>query len=388
MPTIYQSLEADHRHMEDLLGRLEAPRGQAGFDHVGRRRLRDHLVVAGSRHEVCEELVLWPAVRKRAAGGEALRAHALAQERDAKHLLDALRFATSEEEIIDLSRQVGEVMRLHVAFEEAQVWPALRSATTRIGARMLGAKLSLAAKVAPTRPHPRGPDSFAGLLMVGTPAAALDRLRDRLARRRGSYPGRSSTAGWPDAVAAVERDHASIESLLAQLDPAGWGADLEAGGRTAPDPGLVNRLIREVSVHDWVEREHLYPLARRRIHDGNDLYAHWIAEHGAMVEILSEIDRRPEGDPHRRRLLDRLIPLLRTHIAEEESGVLPALRARMADEELTELGRTLQAAKAKAPTRPHGRAAGVGVGARLSRVVIRPLDRVRDAASGRDRPRG
>jgi hypothetical protein len=55
----------------------------------------------------------------------------------------------------------------------------------------------------------------------------------------------------------------------------------------------------------------------------------------------------------------------------------------MAEAELAELGQVLQAAKPKAPTRPHSHLGGAGLGARLSRAVAAPLDKTRDALAGR-----
>jgi hypothetical protein len=74
---------------------------------------------------------------------------------------------------------------------------------------------------------------------------------------------------------------------------------------------------------------------------------------------------------------------IRTHIEQEEAGVLAPLAARMTDEELVDLGGLLESGRAKAPTRPHRYVAGAGLGARLSRLVAGPLDKTRDAPPGR-----
>ena len=49
---------------------------------------------------------------------------------------------------------------------------------------MLGFKYSMAKKIAPTRPHPHGPQRQLGLLTRGLFTAGFDRLRDKVTGRR------------------------------------------------------------------------------------------------------------------------------------------------------------------------------------------------------------
>lgn len=368
---IYRCLDADHREIQVLLDQLELAPADAPFDHVARRYLVDHLIMAASRHEAGEELVFWPAVRKRARDGAALADAGLAQEREAKFVLDAMRFSRSDDGLVDEARELAELVRAHIDFEEQQTWPALKQTTTRLGAVVLGAKFALATKFPPTRPHPGGPNTPLGFATRGVPAVILDHARDRLSGRHKPHPDLSTIAAGPDTAAVVSRDHAAIESLLRRLDNPG-----------DPDSGLVNQLVKQFSIHDAIERKHLYPAMRRRLADGNDRYAQWIRQHVQVATLLAEIDRRPHGDPHRRDLLNELIPLVRFHIADEESALV-VVQTRMAPEELVALGRALDSAKARAPTRPHAHIAGAGPGARLSWKLLTPLDRIRDAISHR-----
>lgn len=371
MPTIFRTLAAEHRAVEALLDELTTPPAAAPFDLEARRRLLDHLVIVASRHEACEELVLWPAVRKRAAGGAALADSALAQERRAKFQLDALRFAPAEEDVVVQSAELAAALRSHIAFEEERALPALRQKVSAVGAAVLGAKYAMAAKLAPTRPHPRGPDTRAGFAARGLPAVMLDRFRDAVGGRKEPPVTPEVAARAPDALAVIEADHTAIDEVLRRLDRPGM-----------PDAVAANDLVRRLSVHDAVERAHLYPLMRDRIPNGNARYAQWIRHHGEIAKLVAHLDRREPDDPHRRALVDEIGEQVRGHF-EEERVALELLRDRLAAEELVALGRTLQAAKAKAPTRPHTHLAGAGAGARLSRMVAAPLDRARDALTGR-----
>lgn len=368
---MYRMLEQDHREVLALVDQLTGTEGDR-LEDSSRRLLVDRLVAAESRHEAAEEMVFWPAVRRRVTSGRHLSDEGRRQEGDAKFVLDSLRFAQTG----DLGRRLPEaaaLIRRHIAFEEQEVWPALRRATGPIGAQLLGVKFKAAAAAAPTRPHPHGPDGGAGLAVVGPAVAVGDRMVDRLTGRRRRLARPEGVAGQTeDPVEFLAGEHRRINDLLHQIAEAGWPAD-----------ELVDQVIRELSVHDAIERQHLYPVVRRRLEAGNDVYDHALSEHGEIAAVLSEIDRRPQHDTHRRDQLARLGELVRTHVAEEEGSVLPALRAHLSQPELVRLAADLQAARAKAPTRPHPHAAGAGFGARVSRLIAAPLDKSRDALAGR-----
>jgi hemerythrin superfamily protein len=364
---LFTILKQQHEEVEGLLVQLETPPQRSTLDETARWHLARHLVIAESRHEAAEEAVVWPAVRKRVDGGEALAGKAVEQERDGRYFLDNLRFAEGGEPRNELIAEYGSAAREHIRFEEDEVWPALRDATSRLAQVVLGAELSLAHRLAPTRPHPRGPDRPLGLATLGLPTATMDRLRDRLSagRREGSGP-------MPNAIEVLTRDHGTVEGLFRQVP-----------GDGIPEAQVVAAIVRELSVHDAIEKEHLYPVVRARMAEGNRVSARSITEHGEVARVLGEIDRRSPDDPHRRDLLAELMPAVRAHVAEEEGEIFPALQARMAPEELDELGATLAAAKAKAPTRPHPHAPQSSLGSRAARLVAAPLDKARDLVQRR-----
>ncbi len=369
---IYQILGRDHDEILGLLAQLEVDPRRVSVDAAARRHLTDHLVAASSRHEAREELAFWPVVRRWLASGGGLADRGLAQEGDAKAMLDALRFAPADEEAVGQVRELAGLVRSHIAFEQDEVWPALRRATGRAGAWWLGARFRLAARNAPTRPHPRGPDRPLGLATKGTAVAMADRLRDKATHRRTHHLRPADVEATTDAISLLSGDHAQIGDLLNRLEKT-----------DPPDPAATSELVKQLSIHDAVEREFFYPLVRLRLDAGNGIAGRSLDEHGEVAARLAEVDRRPDDDPYRRHLLNELSPLVRKHFAEEEGDLFPALRARMSAEGLAELGEKMAAARAKAPTRPHRWLGGTGAGTRLSRLVSRPVDRARDALSGR-----
>ncbi|MHB1536819.1 MAG: hemerythrin domain-containing protein [Acidimicrobiales bacterium] len=175
-------MKRDHRYVEGLLDQLCADPAEVTYDETARKNLVDYLVAAESRHEAAEEIVLWPAVRRRVPDGGELADTALRQETEGKTVLETLRFADSNSRQ-QLAGEFADLARAHVAFEENEVLPALRKTTLWPGAWLLGAKFNLAKRVSPTRPHPRGPNRRLGLLTSGLLTAGLDRLRDRVSGR-------------------------------------------------------------------------------------------------------------------------------------------------------------------------------------------------------------
>lgn len=183
VPNIFSILKREHGEVERLLVQLEVDPAQTTMDEAARVHLAQHLVMVESRHEAAEEMVFWPAVRKRLREGDALADRALAQEREAKYTLDALRFAASEESRLALVTEFARAARAHVAFEEEEVWPVFRKAIGHLGRWLLGMRYVFAERVGPTRPHPRGPDRPLGMFTRGIAVATLDRVRDKMTGR-------------------------------------------------------------------------------------------------------------------------------------------------------------------------------------------------------------
>jgi hemerythrin-like domain-containing protein len=283
-----------------------------------------------------------------------------------------MRVAEDEETLCREAKVLAGLVARHVHLEEQEAWPYVHRRRSRIGAALVGAQFALARRTAPTRPHPRGPDRPAGILTTGMAASTLDRVRDKLSGRRSRYPARSDARSYPDPIHILTAQHNRMRSLMRHFEDGGL-----------PDPGVVDDLVRAWAAHDSMEREHLYPLLRTRIHDGNGLYSQWLSDHGELTSELVEIERHPREPEYRRERLGELIPHLLVHMDQEEEGVLPAMRARLADEELADLGLALSQAEDRAPTHPHPVLAGAGAGAKLARLVVRPVDTLRDRLHGR-----
>lgn len=189
MADIWAVLTQDHQEVKDMLAEMEsllASHPQVADDaHVQHRAgLAEKLVMEESRHEAAEEQYFWPAVRDKLANGDELAAKAIEQESEGKKVLDRLRKAAPDKHEFDaLVTQFIAAGREHIAFEEDQVWPAMRATLSAEEATELGEKFELAKKMGPTRPHPHTPANPAVLKTAGVAAALVDKAADVLTGR-------------------------------------------------------------------------------------------------------------------------------------------------------------------------------------------------------------
>ena len=176
-----------------------------------------------------------------------------------------------------------------------------------------------------------------------------------------------------NAIDLIVQDHREVDELFGELEDGG-------GDRTA----LVHDVIRELSIHAAIEEQFLYP-AMRRLPGGEELVEEALDEHQEAKEALSELDGMDEDEPDFDAKVRSLIQDVRHHVEEEESDLLPKLRAALSDSELEELGQRMERGKAMAPTRPHPRAPSTPPGVVVAGAVAGVVDRARDAATGRGR---
>lgn len=175
-----------------------------------------------------------------------------------------------------------------------------------------------------------------------------------------------------DAITILTADHREVEALFSQVE-----------AKATPDEQVVNRIIRELSIHDAIEKEYLYPTVREKLSAGGGLADHSLEEHDKVAETLVAIDKADHGSGEQVQLLTQLISMVNRHVQEEEQQIFPAMRTSMSQSELDELGKKLETAKKTAPTRPHPHAPSEGLGTKVAGAMAAPLDKARDAMQGR-----
>jgi hemerythrin superfamily protein len=169
-------LKADHKSVEELFTRFEAAGPRA---LKTKRSLVDRMIAELSVHAAIEETVLYPAARSEVPDAESEVLEALEEHHVVKWELSELEgMAPDDERFTAKVTVLTETVRHHVKEEESTLFPALRKHLTRARLVELGEELAQRKSLAPTRPHPRGPDTPPQAVAVDAVAGALDKARD------------------------------------------------------------------------------------------------------------------------------------------------------------------------------------------------------------------
>lgn len=169
-----------------------------------------------------------------------------------------------------------------------------------------------------------------------------------------------------DAIAVLIADHRKVLSLFEQMQSS-------PGERTT-----IQQIVRELSIHDAIERQLLYPLVKEKIPTiGGQLAERSLDEHEDQARLLADIEAADGSEQGR--LLAELLRTVTEHVSEEEHQVFPNLRTVSTHSELLELGERLEDAKAKAPTHPHPHTPRSSGGAKAAGMIASATDKVRDS---------
>ena len=169
-------LKEDHRTVEGLFRR---------FERSSNRQTRTagevvtRIIEELSRHAAIEEQAFYPAVRKAMPDVEDDILEALEEHHVVKWTLSELDGMQPSDERFEAKVTVlMESVRHHVREEERELFPEVRRAMGRTQLAELGAKMEKLKKTAPSRPHPRTPDTPPGNLVAGAVSGGLDKARE------------------------------------------------------------------------------------------------------------------------------------------------------------------------------------------------------------------
>ncbi|MFF5703256.1 hemerythrin domain-containing protein [Streptomyces sp. NPDC012794] len=177
---VIAELTTDHREVEEIFGKMEAlPPGDAR-----RKEYADQAIMELVRHSVAEESYLYPAVREKLPNGDALADKELADHAAAERVMKDLEGCEADDPRFDvLAAKLMAEIREHMADEEQNLFPRLRTACGPEMLGTLGDKVRTAKKTAPTRPHPSAPDTPPANKLLAPGLGLVDRLRDAMSGR-------------------------------------------------------------------------------------------------------------------------------------------------------------------------------------------------------------
>lgn len=173
--SVVELLLRDHQKAERLLGELDST-SDSGLEEYF-CRLREELV----RHEVAEELIVYPAFRRNVDAGDEIANACIAEQRQAAAALADLEKADIARPSFRMRlEELRGAVLAHAKHEETAVFPVLARATASSELAELGERYEKALAAAPTHPHPHAPTTPPGNVVVGSVEALVDRVRDAM----------------------------------------------------------------------------------------------------------------------------------------------------------------------------------------------------------------
>ncbi len=145
-----------------------------------------------------------------------------------------------------------------------------------------------------------------------------------------------------DAISMLEAEHDEVDELFTKYEALG---DRALEGRRK----LVGRIIRELSVHTYIEEQVLYPRLRQAGKEIKDEVLEGLEEHHAIKELLSELDGMAPDDERYDAKVKVLKEQVEHHVEEEEGEMFPHARKALDAATLVELADEMERVRPQAP---------------------------------------
>ena len=199
----------DHAELERRLSRVRATAGReqdAALSDLYR------LVFP---HAFAEEAVIWPAVRRYVADGEAVTLRNEQEHQQINELVGQLEgMSPDDPERAALVEQVVALLHQDARDEEDMILPRLQEAVDVATLRRLGRAWWVLRHTAPTRPHPVVARRPPGNALAALPLTVLDRARDQLDRQARRLPVR-----WADRAEALSGGLGRVARAVEHVPP-------------------------------------------------------------------------------------------------------------------------------------------------------------------------
>lgn len=173
-----QLLRQQHEQVKQMFSQLLAADGQE------RAELFDCLRATLAVHETAEEMVIYPRLRQAVEDGDRIADARIAEEDEAKQVLaDLEKLGPQGDGFGQKITQFQQAVINHASAEEQTVFPALERTCSADELRTMGERLEMEERMAPSHPHPHGPNSALGNMLVGPFAKMVDTVRDAMHSR-------------------------------------------------------------------------------------------------------------------------------------------------------------------------------------------------------------
>jgi hemerythrin superfamily protein len=149
-----------------------------------------------------------------------------------------------------------------------------------------------------------------------------------------------------DGIVLLKDDHKTVNGLFREFEKTKESATPVAK-RT-----LVDKIIKELTTHAYIEETIFYPAARASVPETTDHVLESVEEHHVVAWLLSELSTLDPADETFDAKVTVLIENVRHHVEEEETEWFPQVRKALGRKRLVELGEQMAAAKPEAPNDP------------------------------------
>ncbi|MEU4191934.1 hemerythrin domain-containing protein [Kribbella sp. NPDC026611] len=136
-----------------------------------------------------------------------------------------------------------------------------------------------------------------------------------------------------DVVDLIMQDHREVERLFDEL-------------KENPEkrPTLLPVLTTLLTAHSRAEEAEVYPVAASEAGEKEDV-SHSQQEHIEADQLLAKLAGTDPESPDFDKVLQNLIDAVSHHVDEEESKVLPGMKAHLSEERRSELGEAFVASR-------------------------------------------
>jgi hemerythrin superfamily protein len=172
---VVELLIDQHNQIRQMFGEMDKAQGER------KREVFEDIVRMLAIHETAEEEVVHPVAGRVINAGQQVVEQRLHEEDQAKHMLAELYDLGPDKPEFDVRFQaLKNAVLQHAEREERDEFSQLREKVDADQLRRMADAVRLAEKTAPTRPHPRTPESAVGNILAGPPLAVFDRIRDAM----------------------------------------------------------------------------------------------------------------------------------------------------------------------------------------------------------------
>jgi len=177
-----------------------------------------------------------------------------------------------------------------------------------------------------------------------------------------------------NAITLLKNDHKTVEDLFKRFEKLGPRAL-----KTKQD--VVERIVRELSIHANIEEMVFYPAIREAVESGDvdKMVLESLEEHHVVKWVLYELERMDSADERFDPKVSVLMESVRHHVKEEEKDLFPSVNKMFDRAQLDELGDAMAGLKKTVPTHPHPRSPDEPPGNVIAGAGAALMDKALDA---------